>query len=84
MGELHKTGQLVPTSGIYKVRSPDGKALGKMPLAKGGRFPPFRGAGQRFELEREVSPKYTTVASAAVMEETAIQFAEALKRLASK
>ena len=84
MGKQHKTGAIVSTSGIYGILGPARKALAKMPLAKSGRFAPFRGRAQRFELEREVSPIYTTVASAAVMEETAIRFAQALKRLASK
>jgi hypothetical protein len=37
-----------------------------------------------FTLWREVNAKYTTVASAAVMDETTADFAEALESLAKK
>ena len=84
MSQLYRTGQIVPVSGIYTVIGADGTALARIPLARAGRFPPFRWQSQTFRLHREVVAKYTVVASAAVMDETTIQFRGALERLAKR
>jgi|GraSoiStandDraft_2_1057267.scaffolds.fasta_scaffold394745_1 hypothetical protein len=84
MSECFRTGETVLTSGVYEVIDEDGTVLTRLPLAKGDHFPPYRRQARVFSLWREVNAKYTTVESAAVMDETTADFAEALESLAKK
>jgi hypothetical protein len=84
MSERFRTGETAPISGVYEVIDEDGTVLSRLPLAKGDHFPPYRRQGRVFTLWREVNAKYTAVASAAVMDETTADFAEALESLAKK
>ena len=71
-------------SGVYAVIDEDGTVLTQVPIAKGDHFPPYKGQARVFSLSRKVIAKFTTVASAAVMDETTADFAEALESLAKK
>jgi len=84
MPECFRSGEAVLTSGVYDVVDEGGTVLIQLPLATGDRFPPYRGKARSFSFNREIIVKYTTVASAAVMDETTADFAWALESLAKK
>ena len=82
MQEIFKTGDLAQTSGFYEILGEP--ALVTVLIAKGNQFPLYKGVARSFQLSREVVAKYTTLASAAVMDETTATFTEALESLANK
>jgi hypothetical protein len=82
MDGIFKTGDVAQTSGFYEVLSEAG--LVTVLIAKGDRFPPYKGDARSFKLHREVVAKYTTLTSAAAMDETTATFTEALESLANK
>ena len=82
MQEIFKTGDLAQISGVYEVLGEPG--LVTVLIAKGSQFPVYKGAARSFKLSREVVAKYTTLASAAAMDEISTEFAAAPKRLATK
>ena len=84
MSERFRTGEVALTSGVYEVMNEDGTVLTRLPVAKGDHFPPYLGQARVFSLSRKVVAKYTTIESAAVMDETTADFAEALESLAKK
>jgi hypothetical protein len=84
MSEHFRTGDAVLTSAVYDVIDEDGAVLQQLPLAQGDHFPPYQGLPRLFFLRRKVAAKYTSVASAAVIDEIASDFSAALKRLAKK
>jgi len=84
MSEHFRTGEAVPTSAVYDVVDEDGTVLHQLPLAKGDHFPPYQRQARLFLLRRKIAAKYTSVASAAVIDEIASDFSAALKRLAKK
>ena len=77
-----RTGERVPASGVYSAVN--GGARKRLALAAGKRFPPVQGRNVVFHLERTVTAKFTTVTSAAVIDDISTEFAAALKRLATK
>ena len=82
MGERYRTGERVPTSGVY--REGKGRVGKRVALAAGKRFPSIQGRRVEFQLERPVTAKFTTVTSAAVIDDISSEFSAALKRLATK
>ena len=84
MAERFRTGEVALISGVYEVMDEDGTVLMRVPIAKGDHFPSYQGQERVFSLSREVIAKYTTITSAAVMDETTVDFAEALESLAKK
>ena len=82
MQEIFKTGDLAQISGFYEILGEP--CLVTVLIAKGSQFPQYKGAARSFKLTREVVAKYTTLASAAAMDETTATFTEALESLANK
>jgi hypothetical protein len=65
-------------------RESKGRGGKRVALAAGKRFPSVQGRNVVFHLERTVTAKFTTVTSAAVIDDISTEFAAALKRLATK
>jgi hypothetical protein len=83
MQAVFQAGALAPKSGIYEAVDETGTVLRRLALAKGEAFPVEQKTAA-FRFVRPVHAKYTSVASAAAMEETTADFDSALRSLASK
>ncbi len=82
--DSYKPGQMATRSGEYDILGPNGKYVGRRYISSGVPFPPTPGRRQRYVLKKAITPVHTTVSSTAAMEETMVDFASALARLAKK
>jgi hypothetical protein len=82
MQETFETGDMAQISGFYEIIGEPG--LATILIANGNQFPLYKGVSRTFKLSREVVAKYTSLASAAAMDETTATFTEALESLANK
>jgi hypothetical protein len=84
MINFYKPGQKAPVSGFYEIVDAQGQFTGKIrPVDKGHTFPPAS-KDAHYVLKQEVQPRYTDVASKAVIDETTSTFAVAIERLAKR
>lgn len=80
-----RPGERAPVSGRYEMLTASSTATGTMRFVGAGQpMPPTPHTGFKYALREEFRVSYTTVASAAVLQEASTTFSTALANLAKK